>query len=43
MAKGQLKSNKEAKKPKQDKAKVSATADFNAGKSPVTVGGKKVG
>lgn len=33
--------NKEAKKPKQDKPKVSATANFNAGKE-TTIGGKKV-
>ena len=34
--------NKEAKKPKQVKVKASATADSNAGKSPVIVAGKKI-
>lgn len=33
-------SNKEAKKPKKVKAKVSATADSNAGK-PINIGAKK--
>jgi hypothetical protein len=33
--------NKEAKKPKAEKPKVSATANFNAGKTPV-IGGKKI-
>ena len=36
------KGNKESKKPKQEKAKVSATADFGAGKTPLTVAGKKI-
>ena len=34
-------SNKEAKKPKQKKPKISATADSNAGKKPFTAAGKK--
>ena len=39
MAKGQQKSNKEKRKPKQDKAKPAAqTATFGSG---VTFGGKK--
>ena len=33
--------NKEAKKPKKETAKVSATADFSKGKSPLDVGGGK--
>lgn len=33
--------NKEPKKPKQEKPKVLATANFNAGKENVNVGGKK--
>jgi hypothetical protein len=36
MAKGQMKSNKEAKKPKKEQPKVSATAN-----SAVTTGAKK--
>ena len=42
MAKGQQKSSKEAKKPKQEKPKVSATANSLAGKPPLAIGGKKV-
>lgn len=34
--------NKEARKPKKEKPKISATSDSNAGKSPITVAGKKV-
>ena len=33
--------NKEAKKPKQEKVKVLATANSNAGKNPVAAAGKK--
>jgi hypothetical protein len=43
MSKGNSKrGNKEAKKPKQVKAKVHATANFNSGKTPLNVAGKKV-
>ena len=43
MSKGNSKrGNKEAKKPKQVKAKVYATANFGAGKTPLNVAGKKV-
>jgi hypothetical protein len=43
MSKGNNKrGNKEAKKPKQAKVKVSATADSNAGKTPLVVAGKKI-
>lgn len=43
MSKGNNKrGTKEAKKPKQVKPKVSATADSNAGKSGIIVAGKKV-
>jgi hypothetical protein len=41
MAKGKN-SNKEAKKPKQEKPKVSATANSNAGKPAISIAGKKV-
>ncbi|MFD2741482.1 hypothetical protein ACFSUD_18070 [Sulfitobacter aestuarii] len=34
--------NKEAKKPKQDKPKVSATANSLAGKPALEIGGKKL-
>ena len=34
--------NKEAKKPKQAKPRVSATANSLAGKPPLAIGGKKV-
>ncbi|MHC0052290.1 hypothetical protein [Actibacterium sp. D379-3] len=34
--------NKEAKKPKQEKPKVLATANSNAGKAPLVVAGKKI-
>lgn len=34
--------NKEAKKPKQEKPKVLATANSNAGKAPLNIGGRKV-
>ena len=34
--------NKEAKKPKKVKPKVLATANSNAGKSPIVVAGKKL-
>ncbi len=43
MAKGNNKrSNKEIKKPKQDKSKPPATANFTAGKPAVAIAGKKV-
>jgi len=42
MAKGASKRGREAKKPKQEKPKVSATADSNAGKAPLVVAGKKI-
>lgn len=43
MAKGNSKrGNKEAKKPKQVKPKVSATADSNAGKPALVLAGKKI-
>jgi hypothetical protein len=38
MAKGQIRSNKEAKKPKKEKPKVLATAGMS---TPAPVGGKK--
>jgi hypothetical protein len=41
MAKGKN-SNKETKKPKQEKPKVLATANSMAGKPAVAIGGKKV-
>lgn len=41
MAKGKN-SKKETKKPKQEKAKVSATANSLAGKPALAIGGKKV-
>lgn len=41
MAKGKN-SNKEAKKPKQEKPKVLATANSNAGKPALSIAGKKV-
>jgi len=42
MAKGNSKRGKEAKKPKQVKPKVSATADSNTRKAPLVVAGKKI-
>jgi hypothetical protein len=44
MAKGNnsQRGNKEAKKPKQEKPKVSATATTVAGKPPITIAGKKM-
>jgi len=43
MGKGNNKrGNKEAKKPKQEKPKVLATADSQAGKSALVMGGKKI-
>ena len=43
MSKGNNKrGNREAKKPKQEKPKVSATSDSNANKSLIVVAGKKV-
>lgn len=43
MAKGNnARGNKEAKKPKKVKEKISATANSNTGKAPLTVAGKKV-
>jgi|TARA_R100000935_G_scaffold13961_2_gene28093 hypothetical protein len=41
MAKGKN-SKKEAKKPKQEKPKVSATANSNAGKPALSISGKTV-
>ena len=41
MGKGNNRKGKEAKKPKQDKPKVLATANSLAGKDTVTIGGKK--
>ena len=41
MSKEKSRGNREAKKPKQVKPKVSATAESNAGK-PLNVGGKKI-
>lgn len=40
MSKSKNKGNKEAKKPKQEKAKVLATANSNLGK-PLNIGGQK--
>ena len=34
--------NKEAKKPKQEKPKKSATSDSNLGKTPMQIAGKKI-
>ena len=42
MAKGQLKSNKEAKKPKKEVVKVLATANSGQAKDGTTIAGKKV-
>ncbi len=43
MAKGNsMRGNKEAKKPKQEKTKVSATANSLAGKPALSIAGKKV-
>jgi hypothetical protein len=43
MSKGNSKrGNKEVKKPKQDKAKVLATANSGLGKPTLSIGGKKV-
>jgi hypothetical protein len=41
MSKGERHGNKEAKKPKQEKPKVLATAKSNAGKGEVKIGPKK--
>lgn len=42
MSKGdKQRGNREAKKPKQEKPKVLATANSNAGKTPLNVGPKK--
>ncbi len=41
MAKGKN-SKKETKKPKQEKAKVSATSTPAGGRAPIAIGGKKV-
>ncbi len=40
MSKSKNKGNREAKKPKQEKPKVSATANSNLGK-PLNIGGHK--
>jgi hypothetical protein len=43
MSKGNNKrGNKETKKPKQEKVKVSATANSGAGKPEISIAGKKV-
>lgn len=42
MSKGKDRGNKEAKKPKKEKVKVSATANSNAGK-PLDIGNAKKG
>ena len=42
MSKSKNRGNKEAKKPKKTKPKISATADSNAGKAPIVVAGKKI-
>lgn len=43
MSKGdKQRGNREAKKPKQVKPKVLATADSQSGRSPLTVAGKKI-
>ncbi|MDA1238056.1 MAG: hypothetical protein O3A15_03805 [Proteobacteria bacterium] len=43
MGKGNnIRGNKEKKKPKQAKTKVSATADSNSGRPPMKVGGKNI-
>lgn len=42
MSKEKNRGNKEAKKPKKEKPKVSATANSNAGKSATTIAGNKV-
>jgi len=42
MSKGKNRGNKEVKKPKKIKPKISATADSNAGKAPIVVSGKKI-
>ena len=42
MSKDKNRGNKEAKKPKKEKPKVSATANFGSGKTEPTIGGKKV-
>jgi hypothetical protein len=42
MSKGdKSRGNREAKKPKKPKEKVSATADYSKGKSPLNIGDKK--
>jgi hypothetical protein len=42
MSKGdKRRGNREAKKPKQKKEKVVATADFNKGKTPLNIGEPK--
>ncbi len=41
MSKGKSANNRETKKPKKEKVKVLATANSNAGKDAVKIGGKK--
>lgn len=42
MSKGdKRRGNKETKKPKKDKERVVATADFSKGKTPVNIGEKR--
>ncbi len=42
MSKGdKQRGSREAKKPKKEKEKVSATADFNKGKTPLNINDKK--
>lgn len=42
MSKEKNRGNKEAKKPKQEKPKVLATANSQAGKSDTTIAGRKI-
>lgn len=42
MSKKKNKGNREAKKPKEEKPKVLATANSNLGRSDTTIAGKKV-
>lgn len=42
MSKEKNRGNKEAKKPKKDKPKVSATANSGASKADATIAGKKI-
>lgn len=42
MSKGKSQSNREAKKPKKEKIKVSGTANSNLGKDGTVIAGKKI-